>query len=117
MLYPETRRVDQVDTFHGVEVPDPYRWLEDDVRTSTEVAEWVDAQNKVAREYLDAIPSRQMFEERLTKLWNYERFSAPWKVGDKYFYQKNDGLMRCPFALNKCKRSRTTSKPTVSPSL
>ena len=54
--------------------------------------EWVDAQNKVAREYLDGIPSREMFEERLTKLWNYERFSAPWKVGDKYFYQRNDGL-------------------------
>ena len=92
LQYPETRRVEQVDTFHGVDVPDPYRWLEDDVRTSTEVAEWVDAQNNVAREYLDAIPSRAMFEERLTKLWNYERFSVPWEVGGKYFYHKNDGL-------------------------
>jgi prolyl oligopeptidase len=90
--YPETRRVDQVDTFHGVDVPDPYRWLEDDVRTSTEVADWVKAQNAVAREYLDAIPVRKEIEEKLTKLWNFERYSVPSQTAGKYFYMKNDGL-------------------------
>src|SRR5688572_17880250 len=57
--YPQTRRVDQVDVYHGVEVADPYRWLEEDVRTSDEVAEWVAAQNAVARSYLDALPHRE----------------------------------------------------------
>ena len=72
LQYPETRRIDQVDTFHGVEVADPYRWLEDDVRTSTEVAAWVDSQNQVTRAYLDAIKQRAAIHQRLTKLWNYE---------------------------------------------
>ena len=66
--YPETRRVDQVDTFHGVKVADPYRWLEADVRESPEVAEWVTKQNEVARAYLDAIPQRPQIERRLTEL-------------------------------------------------
>lgn len=90
--YPQTRIADQVDTFHGVEVPDPYRWLEEDVRTSEEVSEWVDAQIELARTYLDAIPSREMFRDRLTKLWNYERYSSPEKIADKYLFFKNDGL-------------------------
>ncbi len=76
MKYPESRRVDQVDEFFGVKVPDPYRWLEADVRESTEVAEWVKKENAVAREYLDAIPQRHAIEKRLTELWNYERYSA-----------------------------------------
>ena len=92
LKYPETRRVDQVDTFHGVDVPDPYRWLEEDPRNSTEVADWIESQNNAAREYLDAIPSRKMFEERLTKLWNYERYSVPSQTAGRYFFQKNDGL-------------------------
>jgi prolyl oligopeptidase len=92
MTYPETRRVDQVDEYHGVKVADPYRWLEADVRESSEVAEWVAAQNKVARAYLDAIPERPQIVERLTELWNYERYSPPRQEGDKYFYLKNDGL-------------------------
>ena len=92
LQYPETRRVDQVDTFHGVEVSDPYRWLEEDPRNSSEVATWIESQNKVAREYLDAIPSRPMFEDRLTKLWNYERYSVPEQTAGRYLYFKNDGL-------------------------
>jgi prolyl oligopeptidase len=96
MKYPETRRVEQVDEFHGVKVPDPYRWLEADVRESAEVAEWVTEQNKVARAYLDAIPQRPAIEKRLTELWNYERFSAPEQQGGKYFYLKNDGLQNQP---------------------
>ena len=92
MKYPETRRVDQVDEFYGVKVPDPYRWLEADVRESPEVAEWVKKQNEVARAYLDAIPQRPAIEKRLTELWNYERYSPPTQKGGKYFYSKNDGL-------------------------
>lgn len=92
LKYPETRRVDQVDTFHGVDVPDPYRWLEGDVRNDEEVAEWAQAQSDFARAYLDKLPAREMFHERLTKLWNYERYSVPSKKAGKYFFYKNDGL-------------------------
>ncbi len=90
--YPQTRRVDQVDTFHGVDVPDPYRWLEGDVRTDEEVAQWAQVQSDFARAYLDELPARGMFHERLTKLWNYEKFSVPSKKAGKYFFYKNDGL-------------------------
>ncbi len=76
ITYPETRRDDQVDEFHGVKVADPYRWLEADVRESSEVADWVAAQNKVARAYLDAIPERPAIARRLTELYDYERYSA-----------------------------------------
>ena len=92
ITYPETRRVEQVDEFHGVKVEDPYRWLEADVRESSEVAEWVEAQNMVARAYLDAIPQRPAIARRLTELYDYERYSAPTQQGGKYFYLKNDGL-------------------------
>jgi prolyl oligopeptidase len=90
--YPETRRVDQVDEYHGVKVADPYRWLEQDVRESEEVAAWVKEQQAYARQYLDAIPQRDAIEKRLTELWNYERYSPPMQEGGKYFYLKNDGL-------------------------
>jgi prolyl oligopeptidase len=96
MKYPETRRVDQVDEYFGVEVPDPYRWLEADVRESPEVAEWVKKQNVIARKYLDAIPQRPAIEKRLTELWNYERYSPPVQKGGRYFYAKNDGLQNQP---------------------
>ena len=69
MKYPPTRRVDQVDEFHGTKVPDPFRWLEDDVRKSKEVAGWVAAQNKVTFGFLEQIPARGAIKERLTKLW------------------------------------------------
>jgi prolyl oligopeptidase len=92
LTYPRTRRVDHVDTYHGVAVPDPYRWLEDDVRKSTEVAAWVEAQNKVTAAYLKGIPERQTIGKRLTELWNYEKYSAPFKAGGRYFYSRNDGL-------------------------
>lgn len=92
MSYPATRRVDQTDEYHGVKVADPYRWLEADVRESAEVADWVQAQNKVARAFLDAIPERPAIVKRLTELWNYERYSPPIQKGGKYFYTRNDGL-------------------------
>jgi prolyl oligopeptidase len=90
--YPNARRMDQVDEYHGVSVADPYRWLEADVRESPEVAAWVEQQNKVARSYLDAIPQRPEIERRLTELWNYTRYSAPVQQGGRYFYLKNNGL-------------------------
>jgi prolyl oligopeptidase len=92
LTYPPTRRVDQVDDYHGTKVPDPYRWLEEDVRKSKEVADWVAAENKVTEAYLSAIPERGAIRKRLTELWNYERYSVPHKEGGLYFYSKNDGL-------------------------
>ena len=90
--YPDTKRVDHVDVYHGTKVPDPYRWLEDDVRTSKEAAEWVAAQNRVTFEYLESIPAREKLQQKLTTLWNYEKFSPPSKSGGRYFFTKNDGL-------------------------
>jgi len=92
LTYPATKRTDQVDVLHGVKIPDPYRWLEDDVRKSKEVADWVEAENNVTTAYLKAIPERETILKRLQTLWNYERYSAPFKSGGRYFYYKNDGL-------------------------
>jgi prolyl oligopeptidase len=90
--YPDAKRVEQVDVYHGVKVADPYRWLEDDVRTSKEVAAWVEAENKITFAYLESIPARSKIKSRLTELWNFERYSAPFKEGGRYYYFKNDGL-------------------------
>jgi prolyl oligopeptidase len=92
LKYPETKRIDHVDEYHGKRVPDPYRWLEDDVRESEQVASWVKAQNEVTFAHLESIPEREAIRRRLTELWNYEKFTAPSKVGGKYFFFKNDGL-------------------------
>jgi prolyl oligopeptidase len=92
MEYPQTRKVDQVDEYFGEPVVDPYRWLEDDVRKSDEVRMWVEAQNEVSFAYINQLPYREEIESRLTKLWDYEKFSAPFKRGQRYFYSKNDGL-------------------------
>lgn len=88
--YPETRKMDTVDSYFGMKVADPYRWLEDD--NSDETKAWVTAQNKVTFGYLNQIPERAQLRGRLTELWNYERYGAPFKRGGKYFYFKNDGL-------------------------
>lgn len=92
LTYPTTRRVEQVDDLHGVKITDPYRWLEDDVRKSPEVASWVASQNQVTFGYLKAIPEREAIQKRLTELWNFERYSPPFKVAGRYFFSKNDGL-------------------------
>ena len=89
---PLTKTIDHVDEYHSVKVPDPYRWLEDDVRTSKEVAAWVTAQNEVTFSFLESIPQRKVIQQRLTELWNYERVSPPSQSGGRYFYSKNDGL-------------------------
>lgn len=88
--YPKTRKVEQTDDYNGTKVSDPYRWLEDD--NSAETKAWVEAQNKVTFDYLKTIPEREMLKKRLTELWNYEKYSAPFKEGGNYFYFKNDGL-------------------------
>ncbi len=90
LTYPVTKRVDVVDDYHGTKIADPYRWLEDD--NSDETKAWVVAQNKVTHEFLDTIPQRAALRERLTKLWNYERFSAPFERGGRFFYSHNTGL-------------------------
>ena len=90
--YPQTRRIEHVDVYHGTEVADPYRWLEDDVRKSEQAAQWVAAENKVTFRYLESIPQRERIRERLTELWNYARYSSPVKKGGRYYYLKNDGL-------------------------
>ncbi|MFP6767822.1 MAG: S9 family peptidase, partial [Planctomycetaceae bacterium] len=92
ITYVKTRRVDHVDIHHGTRVPDPYRWLEDDVRKSKPVTDWVEAQNKVTFGYLKRIPDRQRIRKRLETLWNYEKFGAPFKRGSHYYFYKNDGL-------------------------
>src|SRR5262249_9957887 len=90
LVYPHAKTVDQVDDYHGVKVVDPYRWLED--TDSPDTHAWVEAENKVTFSYLEQIPYRQAIRERLTKLWNYERFRPPQKEGGRYFYEHNDGL-------------------------
>ncbi|CDM92684.1 prolyl oligopeptidase family serine peptidase [Limnospira fusiformis KN01] len=90
LIYPHTRQSDQVDEYHGIQVTDPYRWLED--LDSDETKAWVTAQNQVTFDYLSTIPSRQKLSDRLTQLWNYERYSIPFREGQRYFYFKNDGL-------------------------
>jgi prolyl oligopeptidase len=88
--YPKTRKSDHVDKHHGVDVPDPYRWLEDD--NSAETGEWVKAQNKVTFGYLDRIPFRAAVKDRVLKLNDYEKYSAPSRKGPYFFFRKNDGL-------------------------
>ncbi|PLW97141.1 MAG: S9 family peptidase [Marinilabiliales bacterium] len=88
--YPETKKVDTIDTYFGQEVSDPYRWLEDD--NSEETAAWVAAQNELTQAYLSRIPFRQQLNERLTEIWNYPKYRAPFKRGNRYFLYKNDGM-------------------------
>ncbi|XMG42688.1 prolyl oligopeptidase family serine peptidase [Sphingopyxis sp. J-6] len=92
LAYPDTARDNIVDPQFGVDVADPYRWLEDDVRVNPKVAAWVAAQNRVTDAYLDTLPGRDAFARRMTELYNYERFGLPRRAGTRYFYTRNDGL-------------------------
>jgi prolyl oligopeptidase len=88
--YPAAPRGDVVDIYHGHAVPDPYRWLEDG--DTPDVRAWIEAEAALTRRYLDAIPSRDAIQQRLTEVWDYERFGLPRRVGDGYVYTKNTGL-------------------------
>ena len=90
LVYPQTKQVDHVDEYHGIQVADPYRWLED--LDSAETAAWVAAQNKITFGYLEEIPARQKIKERMTRLWDFEKYGMPRREGQRYFYSKNDGL-------------------------
>lgn len=90
MKYPETKKVDTVDTYFGEQVADPYRWLEND--TAKETGEWVKAQNDITFGFLEKIPYRETVKKRLEEVYNYERLGAPFKEGEWYYFYKNDGL-------------------------
>lgn len=90
LTYPETRKDQVVDDYFGTPVDDPYRWLEDDM--SEETANWVEAQNKVTRSFIDQIPYREDLRKRLEELWNYEKVGAPFVEGEYTYFYKNDGL-------------------------
>jgi prolyl oligopeptidase len=90
LAYPDTRRVDQTDVYHGNTVADPYRWLEDTDSPETEA--WVEAQNRVTFGFLEGIPERERIRERLTQLWNYPKYGVPFKEGGRYFLFRNTGL-------------------------
>ena len=90
IVYPLTKKGDVVDTYFGTEVPDPYRWLEDD--RSEETAVWVSEENKVTFGYLETIPYREDIKKRLEKMWNYEKFSAPSREGNYLYFSRNNGL-------------------------
>jgi prolyl oligopeptidase len=88
--YPESPRGDVVDEYAGTKVADPYRWLED--LDAPETKSWNDAQNQLTFGFLEKLPQRAQLRERLTQLWNYERFGLPYKEGGRYFYTRNSGL-------------------------
>jgi prolyl oligopeptidase len=104
--YPETKKGETVDVYFGTKVSDPYRWLEDD--RSAETAAWVEAQNKVTYAYLEQIPFRDDLKNRLEKLWNYEKISAPFIEGDFTYYYKNDGLQNQSVLYRKDKAGKET---------
>lgn len=90
LQYPETKKDDVVEDYHGTKVADPYRWLEDD--NSEETKAWVKEQNKVTEAYLSQIPYREQVKKRLEELWNYPKYSSPYREGEYYYFSKNDGL-------------------------
>jgi len=90
LTYPTVTKSDQIDNYHGTAVADPYRALEDPDTEETKA--WVEAQNQVTFSYLNEIPAREKIKQRLTKLWDYEKYGTPFKEGESYFYFKNDGL-------------------------
>ena len=92
--YPKTKRTNRTDIIHGVEVPDPYRWLED--IHSDETLSWIRDQNKITFDYLKGLKQRKPLAERLTQLFNYEKFGIPVEKAGRYFYTYNDGLRNQP---------------------
>jgi prolyl oligopeptidase len=129
LTYPDTRVDEVTDDYHGTKIVDPYRWLEDD--NASETLSWVRAQNKLTFGYLNAIPRRAELLARLQKLWNFERFAAPFTRGGRYFYTYNSGLQNQPVLYvadsldgeprvlldpNKLSAAGTTSLTEIAPS-
>jgi prolyl oligopeptidase len=110
LTYPETRQDDVVETRFGEAIADPYRWLENDVRSDAEVADWVDRQNATSHAYLAGLPQRSWFAARIRALMDYERFGLPQKAGSRYFYTRNSGLQNQPQLLV---RNGLTGKPRL----
>jgi len=92
LSYPDAKTVAHTDTYHGVRVADPYRWLEGDA-DSPDVRAWIESENALTFSWLGSVPAREEITRRMTALWDYEKFGMPWKEGGKYFYTYNDGLM------------------------
>ena len=107
MAYPKTNKIDIADTYFGNTINDPYRWLEND--RSAETKAWVEAENKVTQNYLNRIPFRSAIKSRLETLWNYEKYTAPFKEGDYTYFYKNDGLQN-QYVLY---RQKDNTKPEV----
>ena len=105
--YPRPHKSDQEDVLFGTAVKDPYRWMEND--RSEETATWVKEENEVTDKYLSKIPFRKAIKERLTELWNYEKYSVPFKEGDYTYFYKNDGLQNQSVLY----RQRSAGKPEV----
>lgn len=108
LKYPESKKVDQADDYHGNKVEDPYRWLED--ANSGETKSWVEAQNGVTFAFLRGLPDREALKARLTELYNFERYGTPFEVGGRYFFSKNDGLQNQNVIYTT---SKLGEKPTV----
>ena len=106
MTYPESRTVDVVDTLWGTAVADPYRWLEDD--RDPEVMEWVSAQARTARTYLDGLPEREALRERCEALFNHPRVGIPRRIGEKVFLTRNNGLQNQRHLRSRRRRGRGT---------
>ena len=106
--YPATRKGDVIDDYHGTKVADPYRWLED--VDSPETHSWVEAENRVTFAYLEQIPERERIRRRLTELWDYPKYGAPFKKGGRYFFFKNSGLQNQSVLYTQ---SALTAEPAV----
>ncbi|HKV71522.1 MAG TPA: prolyl oligopeptidase family serine peptidase [Gemmatimonadales bacterium] len=107
--YPPTRKSSQVDDYHGTQVPDPYRWLED--VDAPETRAWVEAQNALTFAFLEGIPQREAIHRRLTELWSYERIGVPSHKAGRWFYFRNDGLQNQPVLY------RTDGTPDAPPTV
>src|SRR5262245_19797035 len=90
--YPDTPRGDTVDVWHGTSVPDPYRWLEQDPRSSADVTSWIAAENRVTAAWLAQVPEREMIHHRLEEVWNFERTTSSQWTGGRWFFTRNTGL-------------------------
>jgi prolyl oligopeptidase len=90
MPYPDAKKIPQTDTYHGIEVSDPYRWLEN--LDAADTRAWIDRENQLTNAWLAHFPERKKIQERLSELWNYERYSVPYKAAGRYFFKRNNGL-------------------------